>query len=982
MKLFSIFLPVALTLFVASTGSAQEKKTNHPNVLMICVDDLNDWLGCMDGHPNAYTPNIDRLASKGMLFANAHCQAPICGPSRASIMTGLRPSTTGIYGQIDDHKISTAGEATKDIVFLPEYFKSQGYYTMGKGKIFHEHAPENVFDLSAGREKGFGPMPEKPFHWDKKGTVSDWGAFPATDEQMPDYRTAKWAVERLQQKYEKPFFLVAGFVRPHVPWHVPQKWFDLHPLDRVRTPPYEKDDLSDLPSISKEIHDMPMMPSTDWAIASGQWKHIVQAYLACVSFVDHYIGEVLNALENSPYKDNTIVILWSDHGYRLGEKGAFAKHALWQEATNAPLIISMPNGKTVGKCDAPVEMLDIYPTLLDLCGLPANPRNEGKSLQPLMKNPTQGNGRYAVTTYGRNNHAVVSNGYRYIQYEDGSEELYHRKSDPNEFTNIAGKIEHQKVKTALAKLLPVKNENWSPQIKSGANAYFEKQMKTDNTRPNILFVIADDQSYPYASAYGNHGVHTPAFDRVAERGILFTNAFVAAPQCSPSRAAILTGKNIWELEEAGTHSSYFPKKFTVFTDVLEQNGYAVGYTGKAWGPGNWKDAGWSINPVGPEYNDKVFASVPTSGISKIDYFENFKTFYAEKKRDAPFFFWYGGHEPHRDYEKGSGVKAGKKLSSATVPGFLPDTELVESDVLDYTLEIEWFDAQLAKMLDFLEEKGELDNTMIVVTADNGMPFPSAKANLLEYGTHVPLAICWPKKIKGKMVISELVSMIDLAPTFLDINGIQQPQKMTGKSLSHILFSNKKESVDSSRTYVLTGRERHTHARPDNLGYPARAIRTSEYLYVWNIAPDRWPAGDPAPKAAENTANEKLKNLLPGYHDVDDSPTKTFLLEEKDRWRKYAELAYSKRPAYQLFNIKEDPFCVNNLAENPAYKAVKTSLHKLLMSELKKQGDPRVLGTGHIFESYPRFGAMRDFPGFKEKGTYNPAFPNNQKIVNQ
>ncbi len=473
------FLLVSLSFKVNAADKVEQKR---PNVLMICVDDLNDWLGCMGGHPNSITPNMDKLASKGVLFTNAHCQAPICGPSRASIMTGLRPSTTGIYGQIADEKIRTAGEATNEIVFLPEYFIKQGYYTMGKGKIFHEHAPDGVFDLSAGREKGFGPNPEKRFKWFNEGTQTDWGAYPETDEEMPDFRTAKWAVEQLQEDYEKPFFLVAGFIRPHVPWYVPQKWFDMHPVSGVETPPYKKDDYLDLPAIAFKVHDLPQMPTTDWAIETGNWKDMVQAYLACVTFVDHYIGEVLNALENSKYKDNTIVILWSDHGYRVGEKGIFAKHALWQEATNAPLIISMPGRKITGKCDVPVEMLDIYPTLVDLCGLPVNKTNEGKSLETLIENLASGTGRYAITTYGRNNHAVVSNAYRYIHYEDGSEELYNRNADPNEFENIAAKPENLEIKSALAKFLPTRNEYWSPAVKDGANAYFEKQIKTQGMK--------------------------------------------------------------------------------------------------------------------------------------------------------------------------------------------------------------------------------------------------------------------------------------------------------------------------------------------------------------------------------------------------------------------------------------------------------------------------------------------------------------------
>ena len=498
--------------------------------------------------------------------------------------------------------------------------------------------------------------------------------------------------------------------------------------------------------------------------------------------------------------------------------------------------------------------------------------------------------------------------------------------------------------------------------------------KPENGRPNILFAIADDQSFPYASAYGTKGIHTPAFDEVAARGVLFTNAFVAAPQCSPSRAAILTGRNIWQLEEAGTHSSYFPKKFTVFTDLLEKSGYHIGFTGKPWAPGNFKDAGWSRNPVGPEYNTKFLNSVPATGISINDYFENFKDFYAAKTDNAPFFFWYGGHEPHRVYEDGSGIKAGKKLPEALVPSFLPDVNLVKSDLLDYYFEIEWFDAQLAKMIQFLREKGELENTIIVVTADNGMAFPSAKANLREYGTHVPLAICWPKKISGERVVKELVGLIDLAPTFLEIAKIKDVPEMTGKSLSRVLFPDKGKKADILHEYILTGRERHSHARPDNLGYPARAIRTTDYLFILNLKPDRWPAGDPATQSAKTGASaDNEKTLWPGFHDIDDSPTKLMLIEESIKYPPQFMLGYEKRPGEELYNIRTDPGCTKNLATNQEYFPIKEKLRQTLEKELKVQGDPRLTGKSDLFDSYPRFGAMRNFPGFKEKGKYNPKF---------
>jgi N-sulfoglucosamine sulfohydrolase len=493
-------------------------------------------------------------------------------------------------------------------------------------------------------------------------------------------------------------------------------------------------------------------------------------------------------------------------------------------------------------------------------------------------------------------------------------------------------------------------------------------------QPNILFAIADDQSFPYASAYGTSGINTPAFDKVAKEGVLFTNAFVAAPQCSPSRAAILTGKNIWQLEEAGTHGSNFPKKFEVFTDLLEKSGFEIGFTGKPWGPGNFIDNGWSRNPVGPEFNNKLLKSVPANGIKPKDYFGNFVDFFSQKENDKPFFFWYGGHEPHRKYEDGSGLKAGKNLANVVVPSFLPDEQLIRSDIADYALEIEWFDTHLGKMIDFLEEKGELENTIIVITADNGMPFPSGKANLQEYGTHVPLAICWPVKIKANRVVDDLVGLIDLAPTFLEIAKVKDVPEMTGKSLSTILFSEKQGNVDPTRKYVLTGRERHTHARPDNLGYPARAIRTADYLYVRNFKPERWPAGDPAPLSSKGVKpSKRFKSVWPGYHDVDDSPSKQFLLAKEKEFPTHFDLAFSKRPAEQLYDIKKDPDCVNDISNDKSYANIKRELGELLISELKKQGDPRVLGNGDIFDSYPRHASMREFPGFKERHKYNPAF---------
>jgi N-sulfoglucosamine sulfohydrolase len=498
----------------------------------------------------------------------------------------------------------------------------------------------------------------------------------------------------------------------------------------------------------------------------------------------------------------------------------------------------------------------------------------------------------------------------------------------------------------------------------------EKGVDTD--RPNILFAIADDQSYPYASAYGMKGIHTPAFDKVAEKGILFHNAFVAAPQCSPSRAAILTGKNIWELEEAGTHASSFPRKFKVFTNLLERNGYALGFTGKPWSPGNWQIEGWTRNPVGPEFNSKVTDQVPANGINKKDYYGNFADFLDNKQPDEPFFFWYGGHEPHRTYEYTSGYKAGKLPNDVKVPDFLPDDSITRQDIMDYVLEIEYFDSHLLKMLDLLEKRGVLDNTLVVVTADNGMPFPYAKANLQEYGTHVPLAISWPKEFIEIKASHELVSLIDLAPTFLEAAGIEDYHDMTGKSMMPILRA---ESNAEFREYVLTGRERHTHARPDNLGYPARAIRTKDFLYIKNYAPDRWPVGDPVRVTAENkerAAAEGFKSLFPGYHDIDGSPSKTLMMDKSREIPALFQQAFLKRPEGQLYDILTDPYCINDLSGKPEYAEKRARLLALLDAQLSLQGDPRMFGS-EVFDSYPRYSPMRNFEGFNDRGTYNESY---------
>ncbi len=480
------------------------------------------------------------------------------------------------------------------------------------------------------------------------------------------------------------------------------------------------------------------------------------------------------------------------------------------------------------------------------------------------------------------------------------------------------------------------------------------------SRPNILIAISDDQSFAHTSAAGCKAVSTPAFDRIAHEGVLFRNCFAASPGCSPSRASLLTGRHTWQNEQAGTHDSSFPTNYVAFPDLLEANGYAVGFTGKGWGPGNWKISGRTRNPAGPEFH-KEKLSPPTTGISANDYAANFKDFLATRTNGQPFYFWYGGQEPHRDYEKGSGLKAGKKLADVIVPPFLPDTPEVRSDILDYCLEIEWFDAQLGKMLKQLADAGELENTIVIVTGDNGMPFPRAKANCYEYGIHEPLAIRWGAKVPGGRTVDDLVGFVDLTATILDATGTKPApaSPLSGHSILPTLLSTNQGMVNPAATVAWSARERHSSSRYHNWTYPQRALRTPQFLYLRNFKPERWPAGDPRVLNADGS----LGKINGAFFDIDIGPTRDLLLKNHDAAElgKYFQLAVAKRPAEELFDIQKDPACLKNLAGDPAFAQVKDELSRQMTEYLKKTGDPRVTGNGDIWENYPRYSNVRKFP---------------------
>ncbi len=452
---------------------------------------------------------------------------------------------------------------------------------------------------------------------------------------------------------------------------------------------------------------------------------------------------------------------------------------------------------------------------------------------------------------------------------------------------------------------------------------------TGEGRPNILFCIADDWGWPHAGACGDPVVKTPAFDRLAREGVLFEHAFVSSPSCTPSRNTILTGQMFYRLEEGANLWSTLKTKFPVYPLLLEKAGYFVGHWRKSWGPGSLKAGGYvDHHPAGPV-------------------FKGFADFLQKRPKGKPFCFWLGSSDPHRPYDPGSGAKSGMDPAKIPVPAFWPDEPPVRSDIADYYFEVQRFDADVGAALKLLEEAGELEDTLVLATGDNGTPFPRCKANLYDMGVRQPLAARWGRRVKGGRRVTDFVSFADFAPTFLEAAGVEVPAEMTGRSLMKVLASDASGRVDPARDFVVVGRERHTAAQRGLEAYPARAIRTDGWLYIRNLRPDLWPAGVPGPN---NAAGWKE-----GFSDCDNGPTKASILGQPEG-RPYA-LCFGRRPEEELYDCGKDPFQVANLAADPAHAETKARLRARLDEFLKRTEDPRITGKPHVFDTLPY--PMRD-----------------------
>lgn len=462
-------------------------------------------------------------------------------------------------------------------------------------------------------------------------------------------------------------------------------------------------------------------------------------------------------------------------------------------------------------------------------------------------------------------------------------------------------------------------------------SFFVHSSYSQKDKPNILFLIADDWSFPHAGVYGDKIVRTPTFDRLASEGALFTNAYAASPSCSPSRASVLLGRYPHQNEDGGNLWSEYPAQYPSYVSILEKAGYFTGSTRKGWGPGDYEVSGLEHNPAGKN-------------------FEDFKEFLSTKEKGQPFTFWFGSTDPHRNYVANTGIQTGMSLEEVIVPEFFPDNDCVRNDILDYYFEVERFDRECGQLIKMLEDIGELDNTIIVMTSDNGMPFPRAKANLYDYGTRMPLAIRWPEKIKPGTVINDFVNFIDFASSFVEAAGLHQ-ETMTGQSLWPLLAGEKQD-----RDQVYLERERHANVRKGDLSYPVRAIRDHQYLYIRNMMPERNPAGDP-------TVHQSVGQ----YGDIDNSITKFIIMSMEGKsvagQPDYFKLAFDKRPEEELYDVNADPYQIHNLAEDPTYSKVKKEMRAKLQQWMEESGDLRASEPRSLYWDEVRYTPNYQFENY-------------------
>ena len=1023
----SLVVTALQSVSMAVTAADDAPATTRPNVLFIAVDDLRPELRCY-GERAIQSPNIDKLASSGVLFERAYCQLAVCNPSRVSIMTGLRPDSTRVWDLVTRFR-----HTIPDAVTLPQHFMQHGYHAVSYGKIFHNPWPDDESwsephiwpkqsslwsDEAKQRHAAYREKmradgrPERQVNRMRPEATE---VVDTPDDEHIDGAIAEQALAAMKRlaEHDQPFFLAAGFIRPHLPFVVPRKYWDLYDADSIPTaanpflpkgsPAFAMNTMYEL----RDYFDFDGSPRPDEAaLTQAQQRRLKHGYYASVSLIDSLVGRLLSELETLGLADNTIVVLWGDHGWKLGEHNSWCKQTNYEIDARVPLIIRAPTcAANGGKAHALVELVDVYPTLCELAGLPVSEQLEGRSMVPLLSNLDQPWKQAAFSQFRRQDgrvplmgYAMRTDRYQYIEWQNRrtrevvATELYDHDSDPLENTNIAGRADNKERLTELSRqmwdTLPAPPEYVPPKPKrpqaifrnrgdvpltlfwitpddkerqqgiilprtqilqnttlghrfrirgpEGFTQTFEvtKQRQTfdvaavknptsanDVPRPNIVFCMADDWSWPHAGILGDPVVRTPHFDQIARDGVLFENAFVSTPSCTPSRLSILTGQHHWRLKEGDSLGGSLREEYDVYTEMLQKAGYRIGRVGK----GVWP-------------SKHTFRKRDSFG----ERFRSFDQFLKDRKPGEPFCYWHGGQDPHRPYEYGVGVESGIELSRVKVPACLPDNETVRGDLADYLWEVQRFDREVGDIVDQLRAMNELENTIVVVSGDNGMPFPRSKATLYDQGTRVPLAIRWGSNTKGNRTVADFVSLCDLAPTFLQAAGLNPSKQMTGKSLVPLLKSKKSGQLDPQRTFALSGMEKHVYS------YPARSLRTADFLYIRNFGPDKWPTGE---IEDHNPEYDFAKTSWPTdkgafSFNIDPSPSKQFLrLHRTDlEVRRFAELSFGRHADEELFDLRSDPDQLHNVALDAKYAQTRIRLRQQLEVELITTDDPRVANS--------------------------------------
>ncbi|MFT4587780.1 MAG: arylsulfatase A-like enzyme [Limisphaerales bacterium] len=1042
---FSVLVGVLL-FFVSDRRATHAAHPNRPNILFIAVDDLRPELGCY-GTKEIKTPNIDAFAASGVLFNRAYCQQAVCNPSRASIMTGLRPDSTKVWDLITDFR-----DTVPDVVTLPQQFMKHGYYAVAYGKIYHNPIP----DPKSWNEPNHWPKQASTWTPEGRRALADYRKkmkadgksaaairrmrAPATEIQdVPDSRTpdgeiADQALAAMRElaKKDQPFFLAAGFIRPHLPFVAPRKYWELYDREKIplaANPFLPRSSPALAMNTMYELRDYFDFAGTDdpreGALTEAQQRRLKHGYYASVSLIDAQVGRLLKELEKLGLADDTIVVLWGDHGWKLGEHRSWCKQSDYEIDARVPLIIRAPGAKANGKrSNALVEFVDVYPTLCDLAGLPLPAHLEGRSMKPLLSDASLPFKPAAFSQFKRRHeggeymgYAMRTERYRLIEWLDRSTsktvatELYDHLVDPHENENIAAaggnaglvkelsakqwnllprpkpraatkgkkggrpqltirnrsrqalavywlrpggdprksgvveigkdhvigtaighKFEIRGDVTDFKTTVTVKRQSQTFTVnagkraigpKSSSNNPAKRPLRQAQGRPNIVFLMADDWSFPHAGALGDSVVKTPHFDRVAREGVLFPNAFVSTPSCTPSRLSILAGQHHWRLREGDSLGGSLREEYDVYTEMLQKAGYRIGRYGK----GVWP-------------SKHSFRKRDSFG----ERFKSFDEFVEAREGSEPFCFWFGGSDPHRPYELGVGAKSGIDLDKITPPACLPNTETVRSDVADYYWEVQRFDRQVGEVLSRLETMGELENTIVVVSGDNGMPFPRCKATLYDLGTRVPLAVRWGAKVTAGRTVEDFVNLCDFAPTFLEAAGLKPGSAMTGKSLLRILQSSKSGQVDPGRSFVLTGMERHVYSNP------SRAIRNEDFLYIRKFDSANWPTGE---VTGHNPTYDFAKQPWPTEpgafsFNIDPGPAKQFLRLNRDEAgvKRLAGLSFGGHANEELYDLRKDPDQLSNVASQPAYRKTRERMRRQLIAELIKSKDPRIAIEGY------------------------------------